>query len=395
VSIDPPNPTPGVIPHILDKCRNITMEAFARHLRQVAGGYITSALLDSTGLKGAWDFDFKWSPQGVLALAGADGISLFDAMEKQLGLKIDQQKTSMPVIVVDTVNEKPTDNPPGVKTTLPTPPPAEFEVAVIKPSQQDAGLGGRIDGGQISLQGITLKFLISIAWNINPNADEMLVGAPKWLGTDKFDILAKTTTEAPAAGQANGPQIDIDDLRSMLRALLIERFKMTVHMEDRPVSAYTLTAGNPKLKKADPMNRTGCKEGPGPDGKDPRIANPVLNRLVTCQNMTMAQFAERLQSLAPGYIYTPVLDSTGLEGGWDFTISFSAVGGGLAGGRGAGPGGGATSPSGGDAPTASDPSGALPLPDAISKQLGLKLEKQKRPVPVLVIDHVEQKPTAN
>jgi uncharacterized protein (TIGR03435 family) len=392
ISVDPPNPSPGVIPFLVDKCRNITMEAFALHLRQVAGGYVTSTLLDSTGLKGAWDFDFKWSPPGALAQAGADGISLFDAMDKQLGLKIEPQKAAMPVVVVDAVNEKPTDNPPGVKTTLPPPAPAEFEVAVIKPSLPDANLGGRIDGGQISLQGITLKFLISFAWNINPNADEMLVGAPKWLNTDKFDILAKTNTDAPASGQPNTPQVDIDDLRSMLRALLIDRFKMAVHMEDRPVSAYTLTAANPKLKQADPMNRTGCKEGPGPDGKDPRIANPILNRLVTCQNMTMAQFADRLQSLAPGYIYTPVLDATGLEGAWDFTISFSGVG---QGGRGAQSGGDAAPPPAGGAPIASDPSGALPLPDAISKQLGLKLEKQKRPVSVLVIDHVDQKPTEN
>jgi uncharacterized protein (TIGR03435 family) len=51
----------------------------------------------------------------------------------------------------------------------------------------------------------------------------------------------------------------------------------------------------------------------------------------------------------------------------------------------------------GDNPAAgvSDPSGALSLPDAVNKQLGLKLEMQKRPMQVLVIDHVEEKPTDN
>jgi hypothetical protein len=44
------------------------------------------------------------------------------------------------------------------------------------------------------------------------------------------------------------------------------------------ISAYTLMAVKPKLTKADPLSLTRCKEGPGPDGKDPRIANPVLNR---------------------------------------------------------------------------------------------------------------------
>jgi uncharacterized protein (TIGR03435 family) len=42
-----------------------------------------------------------------------------------------------------------------------------------------------------------------------------------------------------------------------------------------------------------------------------------------------------------------------------------------------------------------DPNGAISLFDAVNKQLGLKLEMQKRPVPVLVIDHVEEKPTDN
>jgi uncharacterized protein (TIGR03435 family) len=43
----------------------------------------------------------------------------------------------------------------------------------------------------------------------------------------------------------------------------------------------------------------------------------------------------------------------------------------------------------------SDPNGALSLFEAINKQLGLKLEMQKRPNPVLVIDHIEEKPTDN
>jgi uncharacterized protein (TIGR03435 family) len=221
------------------------------------------------------------------------------------------------------------------------------------------------------------------------------VGAPKWFDSDKFDILAKTSADvaaaSAAAGANNGPPIDIDDLRHMLQVLLIERFQMKVHMEERPIDAYTLTAANPKMKKADPTNRTGCKNGPGPDGKDPRIANPILNRLVSCQNITMTEFAEQLRSLAGGYLYTPVLDSTRLEGAWDFTLSFSAAG--LV--NGGGGGRGAAAPPSGDASAAPDPNGALSLYDAVYRQLGLKLEKHKRPVPVLVIDHAEQKPTDN
>ena len=384
------NAPPG---SILVTCHNVTMESFAQIIHQFAGGYLTSPVVDSTGLKGSWDFDIKWTARGQLAQAGPDGISIFDAVDKQLGLKLDLQKIALPVLMVDRVNEKPTDNPPGVTATLPTPPPAEFEVAVIKPSAPNEPPGGRIiPSGQVDVQSITLKTLIIIAWNLNPNDNDALVGAPKWLDSDKFDITAKAP--ATSATTNNGIPFDIDDLRVMLQKLLIERFKMVVHMEDRPVNAYTLVAANPKMKKADPLNRTGCKNGPGPDGKDPRIANPILARLVSCQNITMAQFADQLPNLAGGYIFNPVLDGTGLEGAWDFTLSFSTANV-FQGGAGAGGRGGNAAPSTGDASTASDPSGALSIFDAISKQLGLKLEKQKRPLPVLVIDHVEEKPTDN
>jgi hypothetical protein len=72
----------------------------------------------------------------------------------------------------------------------------------------------------------------------------------------------------------------------MLRNRLIDRFKIAVHMEDRPLNAYTLTAVNPKLAKADPTGRTGCKEGPAPAAKDPRDTTPILARLLTRRNIT-------------------------------------------------------------------------------------------------------------
>jgi uncharacterized protein (TIGR03435 family) len=109
--------------------------------------------------------------------------------------------------------------------------------------------------------------------------------------------------------------------------------------------------------------------------------------------MTMTQFAADLQRIAGGYVRVPVEDKTGLDGAYDFTLTFSPIGALNAGrGRGgdaAGPGPGAP---GGDF---SDPSGALSLPDAINRQLGLKLEMRKRPMPVLVIDSMLEKPTDN
>jgi uncharacterized protein (TIGR03435 family) len=160
------------------------------------------------------------------------------------------------------------------------------------------------------------------------------------------------------------------------------------------VQGYALVAVKPKLRKADPSNRSECNEGPGPDGKDPRIANPDAQRLVTCLNMTVSQFAAELRETASGYLfqYPPVVDATGIEGNYDITINFSAAGALNGGGRGvaaAGPG-----PPGGEG-AAAEPSGAISLFEALEKQLGLKLEARKVTASVLVIDHVEETPTEN
>jgi uncharacterized protein (TIGR03435 family) len=169
----------------------------------------------------------------------------------------------------------------------------------------------------------------------------------------------------------------------MLRALLIERFKIVTHTEQRPIDAYELVvADKAKLQTADPSNRTKRFEGVLPGVKDPREANPGLNRVVTVQNMSMAQFAEELSSIAPAYLRLPVVDATGLEGSFDFVLSFSTLG--STTNQGASGGAGALA--------ASAPTGALSLLDAIPKELGLKLDQRKRPWPVLVIDHIEEQP---
>jgi uncharacterized protein (TIGR03435 family) len=380
----PQTPTPGAVQYNMVSCHNMTMAEFASQVHDMANAYLTSPVIDTTGLKGAWDFDLKWTGRGQLARAGDDGISIFDAVEKQLGLKLDQEKVPQPVLVIDSVNEKPTANPPDVAKILPPPMPTSFDVAVIKPSAPDkTQLQGRISGGQVNVQGATLKFLLFFAWDLNPNDDQQIVGAPKWIDSDHFDIVAKTVMDA----SANMPEMDQRDLEILVQNLLIDRFKLKAHMEDRPISAYTLMSDKPKLAKADPSNRTRCKEGPGADGKDPRTTNPILNRLMTCQNMSMTQFASMLPDLAGGYIYVPVKDATNLEGRYDFTLSFSGVG--------QLPSGPAAGPSGGGLATAADPSAAVSLMDAVNKQMGLKLVKEVRPVPVLVIDSIREQPTDN
>ena len=375
-------------------CRNVTMAAFvdALHTMPIAG-VGNNPLVDETELKGAWNFDLKYSlgigPPG----AQNNRVTIVEAVDKQLGLKLEPTKAPLPVIVVDSVNEKPTDNAPGVTKTLPTPP-AEFDVADIKPSDPNPAAGGRggrgmQPGGRLEYRGLTLKNMVSAAWG---TSIDRIVNGPKFMDSDRYDITAK----APASA-LSGNQIDDNSLQMMMRALLADRFKLAAHIENQPADTYVLVAVKPKLKKAEPGGRTSCNEGPGADGKDPRVANPSLNRLTTCLNITMAEFAEQLPSFAPGYfgMIRGVVDATNLEGRWDITLSYSANGFQNGGGRGGRGGDSGPAPTGGPAPDVSEPGQGMTVMDAVEKELGLKMETQKRPAPFLVIDHIEQKPTEN
>ncbi len=379
---------PGAIRVVHVACRNMSMEQFATQIHDMAGGYLTKPVVDSTQLGGSWDFDLKWTSRGDLAKAGPDGISIFDAVDKQLGLKLSLETAPRPVVLVDSVLRQPTANAPDLDRILPPPALPQFEVATIKPSKPGTEGNGRISGEEVNFKAILLKDLIDLAWDLSENDHENIVNAPKWLSEDRFDLSAKVSPQSAgiaAAGGANLP-MDIYEVQEMLRALLIERFQIKAHMEVRPIEAYTLYAAKPRLRPADPTVRTVCKEGPGPDGKDPRLANPELNRLVSCRNMTMPEICDELNQQAGGYIFSPVLDATDLKGSYDFTLSFSSADR-LA--------HAAPHPATASGESISDPNGALSVFDAVNRQLGLKLVKQRRPNPVLVIDHIEEKPTAN
>ena len=371
----PQNPAPpGTVPYQLISCRSMTMAAVADVLRDIGDGtYLPDPVVDQTGLSGTWDFELKWTARNRLGQAGSDGISLFDAVDKQLGLKLEAKKIPLPVLMIDSVNQTPTPNAPGVAAQIPPAPPTEFEVATIRPSAPDAvGQNGRLQNGRVDVQNFTLRQLMLLAWDLGSN-DEFVVGLPKSADSTRYDIAAKVSTSGPVDDR----EFDFETIRLMLQRLLIERWGIKSHMEDRPVSAYTMTATKQlKLQKADPDNRTNCKSGAG--------TSPMLNRMITCQNTNMAQLAVALQNMANGYVRAPIRDATGIEGSWDFSVSFSGVN--LLPGRVFDPNA---------ATGATDPNGSMPLPDALQKQLGLKLDLEKRPLPVLVVDHVEEKPADN
>lgn len=380
----PANQAPGAIPPILVTCHNETMEKFAEDVHMMAGGYLADPVVDATGLKGAYDFDLKWTSRGQLERAGSAGISIFDAVDKELGLKLTLQTAPRPVLIVDSVNETPTPNAPNLATIMPPLPPVQFEVATIKPSAPDEKPHGGIQRDGLDFHALPLKSLIYFAWDLDPNATEQIVGAPKWMASDKIDVEAKVASDNMVQGGSTMrgiPPIALEDLRAMLKQLLIERFEIKTHMDDLPEEAYALVSVNPKMTKADPTERTRCKVGPGP------LDRPIMNMLVTCQNVTMAQAAQLFPTFAAWYLHYPVVDKTGLKGGWDFTLNWSS---------------GDHMPNfGGQAPpdatsaTAPDPNGAVSFYEAVNKELGLKLVKEKRPEPVLVIDHIDEQPTPN
>ena len=117
----------------------------AEPVRRAAVYLGTGMVVDQTGLSGEWDFDFRFSQKspasaGAVGIAG-EHITIFDAINTQLGLRLEAAQIPTPVLVVDRVNRTPGDNPPGVAAILLPPPPAAFEVAALRLS--DPELTGR------------------------------------------------------------------------------------------------------------------------------------------------------------------------------------------------------------------------------------------------------------
>ena len=380
-------PDPASVPNIKVACHNLTAQAIADNLHRMAGGYFDQDVIDSTKLEGSWDFELEWTSRGTLAAKGADGISAFDAVDKQLGLKVELQNVPMPALVIESVNRKPTANPEGIATALAVAA-ARFEAASIKPANPDQpGLVGMLySGGSQMKAGGTLSQLIAISLQISPNiAADMLIGVPKSADSTHWDITAKLPTTGEGAPNVAGgrplpppPSIGME----MLRGLLLDQFELKTHTENREVTVYALmlAGAKPKMTQADDSERSGCKP-------DPNAPKPFTNiqMMIGCKNTTMTELAQNLQQQANAYIDHPIVDGTGLSGGWNFLIGWTAKAA-LQTPQATGPdqpagvGGDAAAPSG------------ISVFEAVEKELGLKLVKQKRSIPVIVVDHVDEKP---
>jgi uncharacterized protein (TIGR03435 family) len=331
-------------------CRNVSIGYFVQWISNAAPGYfgVLPAAVDRTNLSGAFDFSFRYTGKGNLTSENSS-LSLFNAVEKATGIRIERGTAKLQVVSIVKVNRTPSPNPPGAAEKL-GPPPTEFEVVDIRPSAPGTQEDAKIDNGRIDARGLVLRDLIAFAYNVEEN----WVRGEKWIETERFDIKAKSAlTESD------------DTFRVMVQNLLADRFHLKVHKEPQPVDVYALTAGKPKLKAADPSARSTCK-----------IGNVDGMRSIDCQNTTMAQLAERLREAAGVYIGHPVVDQTGLTGAWDFAASWTPFA------RFA-----RRSPD--------DTTVVITVFEALDRQLGLKLAIQKHPMQVVVIDHIDRKPTEN
>ena len=375
---------PASMPNIVVECQGLTSEQIADNLRQMAGGYLDHDVIDETKLTGSFDFTLEWTGRGQLAAKGAEGISVFDAVEKQLGLKLELKDVPMPSLVIENVDRKPAPNPPGAEKAL-TLAAARFEAASIKPAAPDSQFVGLLyTGGSSMRAGGTLRQLVAMSLQLSPNlANDIVVGLPKYADGQRWEINAKVpTTGEGAPNTVNGrlmpPPLSVG--LEMLNGMMIDSFGMKTHTENREITVYALVAGNgkPKMTQANESERSGCKPEPNAPPPMPGV------QMIGCKNTTMGELAETLARFANAYIDHPIVDATGLQGGWDFLVGWTPRGM-LQQAQAAN----SIQPGGSEA--ASAPTG-MTVFEAVDKILGLKLVKQTRSYPVLVVDHIAEKP---
>lgn len=263
-----------------------------------------------------------------------------------------------------------------------------YEVASIKPNKSganDTRMGYSPDG--FSATESNLQMLIMGAYGVNPN---QISGAPDWLTSERYDIEAKTdSSTADEFRKLNGDERRAERQR-MLQALLADRFKLTVHRETKELPVYVLVVakGGPKFHEAKPGDTypNGMKL---PDGHGGAGLMFMGRGELTAQGLPLETLVREL-SLQLG---RTVIDKTGLTGNYDFSLTWTSdvtVGGfgetlAPRETEGSQPGTRGTSE-----PESSGPT----IFTALQDQLGLKLQSEKGPVEILVIDHVE-KPSAN
>lgn len=277
-----------------------------------------------------------------------EGVGCELAFRKKLVLGALRLPVVAAMIVLGVVQIRAQSPPPNASASAP-----RFDVASIKPhktDQQPLISGGRFTEDGFSATAVTPQWLIRLAYD-EPQS-RRIAGAPNWLNSDseRYDVEAKMDSSAVDEDRKLTPDQRLLARRRMLQALLEDRFKLTLHREtkDLPIFALVIAKNGPKLHEV--------KAGdPAPTGPFAPNHGHVVRRgglPVLVWALSESNDIDRV-----------VVDKTGLSGIYDFNLEWTMEGKGDSG-----------------------PS----IFTAIEQQLGLRLESQKGPVEILVIDHVER-----
>jgi bla regulator protein blaR1 len=255
---------------------------------------------------------------------------------------------------------------------------AAFDVTSVKPNNEGSGRVFMLPAANGGWQAtnVTLGQLVRLAFQLQ---DNQLVGGPKWLFEDRFDV--KGTGTAPGR---DGPLFD------KLKAMLADRFKLVTHVETREQSIYQLVLARrdgklgekitPSTTDCTPTGPSGRGRGQAPPpvpGERPKCGFMIGPGRIMVGGQTMTSFATTLSRFAGGI----VVDRTGLSGTYDVELSYAPD-------PGISPTGRDLPPQPGGPPPAVN-SDAPSIFSAVQEQLGLKLDSTKGPVDVLVIDSAE------
>ena len=219
-----------------------------------------------------------------------------------------------------------------------------FEVASIKLSDPESHRQGfSTEGHRVTLHGETVTAMMMFAYGIH---HKQIVGSPEWAGNDRYDVSGVADAEG---------EPDTKQLQEMVQKLLVDRFGLKFHHEQRELSYYAIAVakGGPKIAKSADQDGNSDQTG---NGSSKQMEMKFTNNSMPEFALGMTFFEDR-----------PVVDETGLKGKYDFTLRWQPN------------------------ETATNEEGAPPLLfTAIEEQLGLKLEPKRGMVDVMVVDKVER-----
>jgi uncharacterized protein (TIGR03435 family) len=247
--------------------------------------------------------------------------------------------------------------------TLPPAPAYTYDVVSIHRASsgaQGTSIGPGANGG-VRTQNCTAMQLLTFAYKVR---DYQIVGAPGWVKSDRFDVSFTPDKAEASPSRGTAPaQVEAFMSRNQQRmqAVLRDRFGLVLRAETHELPIYALVPAKGGLKLTPSAN---ANQGSSLQGGSGRL---------TAAGATLRMLAGHL-SVVLGH---PVIDETGLEAQYDFKLEYTPE-----------------TPAPDQTDSASTQAETLDIFNALSEQLGLRLEPRKGPVPVYVIEKIE-KPAEN